>query len=108
MTDEPSRETRAQSKDDREEEYRKAYGWLQPQPMYADHYTAAIFSSQGVLRIAFGEWVGSGYPAIYRIGITLPLKEARRLNRTLTRLLKEEDERLAAIQVKAASSEASE
>jgi hypothetical protein len=87
-------EESALTKEEQAEEDRLVYAWLQPSPIYVDHYTAKIMPGDGIVRISFGEWVRSDYPAIFRLAVALPTKEAKRLHRTLGRILAEEDKRI--------------
>jgi hypothetical protein len=77
-----------------------AYRWLQPNPIYCDHYTASSSTDGSIIRVSFGEYIGREYYPIYRTAVAMPLSEAKRLVRTLTRLIgeaeKEAEEALAA------------
>jgi hypothetical protein len=69
-----------------------AYRWLEPAPIYCDHFAAQALNAGKVVRISFGEYVGKEYAAIYRTSVALTFSEAKRLVRTLTRIVKEAEE----------------
>jgi hypothetical protein len=74
----------------------RLYNWLGPAPTYVDHFALRAFSSSGVMRIAFGEWLSRKRSPIYRVGIAMPIPDARVLLRELRDALKEYDEKQAA------------
>ena len=81
--------------------YQEIYGWLQQPAIFVDHYCAALWPQAGVVRIAFGESLGGDVLPLYRLGIAMPVADARALLQTLTRIFKQEDERrkLASMEV---------
>jgi hypothetical protein len=81
--------------------YQELYGWLQQPAIFVDHYSAALWPQAGVVRISFGETLGGDVTPLYRLGIAMPVADARALLRTLTRIFKQEDERqkLASMEV---------
>jgi hypothetical protein len=81
--------------------YHELYGWLQQPAIFVDNYSAALWPQAGVVRIAFGEALGGDVAPLYRLGIAMPVADARRLLQTLLRMFKQEDERqkLASMEV---------
>jgi hypothetical protein len=65
------------------------YRWLQPTPVYCDHYSADTFGKGTIVRIAFGEYIGREYYPIYRVSVAMPISDAKLLVQTLTRIIKE-------------------
>jgi len=81
--------------------YQELYGWLQQPGNFVDHFAAALWSEAGIVRIAFGETLSGDVAPLYRLGIAIPVADARRLLQCLTRMFKQEDERrkLASMEV---------
>ena len=62
------------------------YRWLEPPGIYCDAYTANYFPS-GVIRITFGEYIDKDHYPYFRTAVVIPLSDAKRLVRTLNRLI---------------------
>lgn len=61
--------------------------WLKPNPIFVDHFSTDIFDDAGVVRISFGEWLGSSSPAIYRSAVAMSSSDAKELANLLLRLV---------------------
>jgi hypothetical protein len=72
----------------------RLYRWLEPPPTYVDHFSVRAFSAAGIMRMSFGEWLSRTRPAIYRVGLAMPISDARSLHTALGEALKEYDEKL--------------
>ncbi len=66
------------------------FRWLETPAVYCDTYTADWFGD--VIRIAFGEYTDRDHYPFFRTAVAIPLSDAKRLIRTLTRLVKEAEE----------------
>jgi hypothetical protein len=78
--------------DERDPENTIGYRWLREPAVFCDTHYASYFKSANIVRITFGEYIGSSYSPYYRAGVALPLTEAKRLVRTLQRLVREAEE----------------
>jgi hypothetical protein len=57
--------------------------WLMPPAIYADHFSLSGLRSARIVRLAFAEYVGKNKPPLYRVGIAMPLADAKELVRVL-------------------------
>jgi hypothetical protein len=78
------------------------YDWLRLPAVYCDTYSSAVFRRAGVVRIAFGEYVGRNYMPFYRSCVAMPISDAKMLVRTLTRQITRAEERNRADRERAA------
>jgi hypothetical protein len=66
--------------------------WLREPGIFCDAYTLDIWKDSQIVRIAFGEYTERGVSPFYRVGIAMPLSDAKLFLRALTRAIKEAEE----------------
>ncbi len=74
---------------DEKEDDGHGYDWLAPQAIFCDFF--ALDKIQGdIIRFSFAEYVGNDHPPIYRVGIAMPVSDAKVMLSVLQRALEKE------------------
>jgi 2-polyprenyl-6-methoxyphenol hydroxylase-like FAD-dependent oxidoreductase len=63
--------------------------WLANPATYCDFFVVDYWAPPRIVRIALGESAGNGHPPFFRVGIAMPLEDARELAETLLRARRE-------------------
>jgi hypothetical protein len=73
-----------------------SFSYLEQPAIYVDHCSVSVFRS-GIVRFSFAEYVTNDIVPLYRVGLAMPLVDAKRLVRKLARAIKtfEEEEKEA-------------
>jgi hypothetical protein len=67
--------------------------WLENPAIFCDTFSVDFFTDSNIFRLAFGEYTDKEHYPYFRVGVALPFADAKALARTLTRLIKEAEER---------------
>jgi hypothetical protein len=62
--------------------------WLRETAVFCDAYTLQVWKESQIVRFAFGEYTDGETKPFYRVGIAMPLSDAKTLLRSLTRAIK--------------------
>jgi hypothetical protein len=72
------------------------WDWMQVPATFVDYYSLDVMARAGYVRLAFAEYTSKSSPPIYRIGLVMPISDAKVLARQLARMIREAEARMAA------------
>jgi hypothetical protein len=64
------------------------YHWLSAPATYCDYFVVDAWVPPGIIRIALGETANVGHPPFFRVGIAIPVEDAKELAETLLKAIR--------------------
>jgi len=82
-----SDDTESQIVEEPSEDFDGPHYWLTAPATYCDYFVVDAWVPQGIVRLALGEVAEPGRPPLFRLGIAMPIADARELAETLIKAI---------------------